>query len=42
MWNDDKFWFAKMLNNEMFKAYFLFKEDQETIASYKIEDVNEL
>ncbi len=42
MWKDDSYWFPKMLNNETFKAYFLFKDDLETIVSYKIEDVNEL
>ena len=41
MWKDDSYWFPKMLNNEKFKAYFLFKDDLETIVNYKIEDAHE-
>ena len=42
MWKDDSYWFPKMLSNQMFKAYFLFKEDLETIIHYSIEDTKEL
>lgn len=42
MWKDDRIWFPKMLENRTFKAYFLFKEDQETIVNYTLEESNDI
>ena len=32
MWKDDTHWLPKVLDNKFVNAYFLFKEDQETIV----------
>ena len=42
MWKDDFIWFPKLLSEKLFKAYFLFKDDQETIVNYKLDEVESL
>lgn len=42
MWKDDKFWFQYMLSNKLFKGFFLFKSDQETITHYELNVVDKL
>lgn len=42
MWTDDRIWFPKMLENRKFSAYFLFKEDQETIVNYTLEESDDI
>jgi 8-oxo-dGTP diphosphatase/2-hydroxy-dATP diphosphatase len=39
MWKDDKIWFPYFLSKKLFKGYFLFKDDQETIVDYRIDQV---
>ena len=39
MWQDYKFWLPKLMRNQMFKAYFLFKEDKENIEHFSLEDI---
>jgi mutator protein MutT len=36
MWNDDAIWLPKILAGEKLKADFVFGEDNQTIANYKI------
>ena len=42
MWKDDILWYPMIFKNQLFKAYFLFKDDQETILDYKINEVDVL
>ena len=42
MWKDGVFWHPFMFDNKLFKAFFLFKEDQETILNYFIEEIESL
>lgn len=42
MWKDDIIWFPKLLSEKLFKAYFLFKDDQETIVNYTLDEVESL
>jgi hypothetical protein len=42
MWKDDVLWYPFMFSNKIFKAYFLFKADQETILNHSIEEVERL
>lgn len=37
MWNDDIHWLPLVLENKFLKAYFLFKDDEVTIVSQRIE-----
>ena len=37
MWQDDKYWLPHFIKNKYVNAYFLFKEDQETIVSQSIQ-----
>lgn len=42
MWKDDRYWFPMLLQDKLFKAYFLFKDDEETIVKYTIDQVDKL
>ena len=37
MWKDDKHWLPHLIKNKYVNAYFLFKEDQETIISQSMQ-----
>jgi lipid-A-disaccharide synthase-like uncharacterized protein len=42
MWKDDRFWMPYFLAGQLFKAYFLFKDDEETILEQSIQLVDSL
>ena len=39
MWQDDRHWLPKILNDEMVRATFTFHKDNETITYMKMEDM---
>jgi hypothetical protein len=41
MWKDGALWHPFLFANKLFKGYFLFKEDQETIIDYFIDEVED-
>ncbi len=36
MWSDDKYWLPLLLDNKIFRGYFLFKADEKTILNYEV------
>lgn len=42
MWKDDILWYPILLKNKLFKAYFLFGDDQESIIKYDLNEVDSL
>jgi 8-oxo-dGTP diphosphatase len=41
MWSDSKYWLPLILRGEKIEAYVQFKEDNETVDSYKIKELND-
>lgn len=37
MWKDDIHWLPHLVNNKCVRAYFLFKDDEETIVSQRVQ-----
>jgi 8-oxo-dGTP diphosphatase len=42
MWDSDHYWLPIVLSGKKIKATFIWKKDNQTIDSYKLEDVTEL
>jgi 8-oxo-dGTP diphosphatase/2-hydroxy-dATP diphosphatase len=40
MWKDDILWYPMLFKDQLFKGFFLFKADQETIVSYDLKRVD--